>query len=120
MGRIILDTSSILFGLSNRVDVFKGIRAKLDMAPVISKGVVKELTLISRSRKSSSKHAKVALAMINSYGIDIVDNEEYVDKWILRSARRFSGVCTNDIKLKRELRSRGIATYSVSRDGTFR
>ncbi len=120
MHGIIIDTSSILFGLSNKVDAFKKVEEQLNLSPIISKGVLNELTEISKSRKSASKYAKVALLLIERHGIRTEENDAYVDKWILSSAKAFGSVCTNDTNLKKALRARGITVYSISRDGILR
>lgn len=120
MNGIIVDTSSILFGLSNRNDVFSRIKEQLNLSPVISEGVVRELDLIAKSKKSGRKYARIAIALIDQHKIKTEKDSLYVDKWILKNAKKVGSVCTNDTKLKRELRSRGIATYSISRDGILR
>lgn len=120
MEGIIVDTSSILFGLSNRIDIFSRAKEQLNLNPVISAGIIRELDLISKSKKSEHKYAKIALAMIEKHNITIEDESSYVDKWILKNAKRFGSVCTNDMKLKKELKSRGIETYTLSRDGILR
>ena len=120
MGQIIVDTSSILFGFSNKVDVFSKADEQLGLTPVISKGVVKELTLLSTGKGANSKNAKLALSIIKHHGIKAEDDESYVDRWILNSSTAFKNVCTNDTKLRRELKARGITVYTLSRDGTLR
>lgn len=120
MDHIIVDTSSILFGLSNRIDVFKKVGEQFGLSPVISKGVFNELTALSKSRKSTSKYAKVALSLIDRYQIKMDENDIYVDKWILSAAKAYGKVCTNDTKLKTALRARGITVYSISRDGILK
>ncbi len=120
MNSIIVDTSSILFALSNKVDIFMAIKEQSSQEAVLSQGVIKELTGIAASSKSKSKYARVALELIKKYGIKIEKDSGYVDKWILSYANKHINVCTNDTKLKKALRGRGIIVYSVSRDGILR
>ncbi len=120
MGSIIVDTSSILFGLSNKVDVFEKVKEQLNLEPVISKGVMNELALISESKKADRKYAKTAMSLIKHHGVRVENDDSYVDKWILSSSKAFKNVCTNDTNLRKGLKSRGITTYTLSRDGFLR
>ncbi|MDE1767813.1 MAG: hypothetical protein KGH67_02275 [Candidatus Micrarchaeota archaeon] len=120
MNRIILDTSSILFALSNKIDLFKKVEEQLSYEPVVSAGVIKELSKMAESRQKNSKYASVALLLIKRYNVKVENNDDYVDRWILSSAKAFQNVCTNDIKLKRQLSSQGVNTYSISRGGSLR
>ncbi len=120
LGGIILDTSSILFALSNKVDIFIAAREELSLDPVISLGVVRELRRISKSAKVSSKAANVALELIKKREEAVVPDNQYVDDWILSAAGKYEGVCTNDTKLRRALRANGVKVYAVSRSGEFR
>ena len=118
--RIIVDTSSILFALSNKVDIFNAIKEDLGLDPVISRGVVKELQKFSESSKGSSRYAKVALQLIDKYGIKTDPDSDYVDNWILSKAKDMDNVCTNDTKLRNALRGKGVKVYVISRSGEFR
>ena len=44
MRYVIVDTSSILFGFSNRRSVFEAVTAELDAACLVSKGIIREST----------------------------------------------------------------------------
>lgn len=120
MDSIIVDTSSILFAFSNKIDIFKEIETQLSLKPVISQGVVNELNRMASSNKEEKKYAKVALTLIESREISTEKESGYVDRWILESAKKFGSVCTNDIKLKRSLKEKGINVYSVSIGGKLR
>jgi rRNA-processing protein FCF1 len=120
MNGIIIDTSSILFALSNKVDIFKAVEEQSPLEALVSEGVIKELAGIAGSSKSNSKYAGVALELIKRYQIKIERNSNYVDKWILGAAKRYMNVCTNDTRLKKALRVKGITVYSISRNGILR
>ncbi len=120
MEYIIVDTSSILFEFSNKIDIFKQIATQLSLKPVVSQGVLRELTKMASSTKADKKYAKVALAMINEHKVGVETDSGYVDAWILASAKKFQCVCTNDMKLKKALKAKGIQVYSVSIGGTIK
>ena len=120
MDAIIVDTSSILFGLSKRIDVFEKIEEQLDLSPIVSEGVVRELRMISEGKKAQGMQAKAAMLMIENHDVEVRKGDEYVDKWIIRNAKEFGSVCTNDSALKRKLKAMGVQTYSLSMDGRLR
>lgn len=120
MESIIIDTSSILFGLSINVDVLKSAKTQLSLEPCVSKGVLRELSSIANSRKANRKYASVATSLIKKYNIKICPDTEHVDRWILKSAHAVKNVCTNDTILRKKLRQEGIIAYTISMDGEFR
>lgn len=123
MRTVILDTSSIVFSISNKRDIFAALEARYPGCQVaLSEGVIKELKKLSSGRSKYAKYAAVAISLLNRYAsIKVAKNSTYVDKWIIREASKLGAVvCSNDAKLKRALRARGITVISVSRDGSLR
>ncbi|MHB1829834.1 MAG: PIN domain-containing protein [Candidatus Micrarchaeaceae archaeon] len=120
MENIIIDTSSILFGLSINFDVLKSAEMHLGLKPCVSKGVLRELSNIASSRKANRKYASVATSLIKKYNIKIYPDTGHVDKWILKSAQDVKNICTNDTTLRKKLRQAGIKPYTISMDGEFR
>ncbi len=118
---IIVDTSSILFGFSNHVDVFEKIEWEFpECVALISKGVITELEKSSKSRKQAA-YAKAALLAVERHKLEISRSTGYVDDWIAsESAKRRCLVCTNDIGLKARLKRTGIGTVSLSMNGRLR
>ncbi|MDE1861159.1 MAG: hypothetical protein KGH72_05610 [Candidatus Micrarchaeota archaeon] len=119
---LIVDTSSILFAMSNHKDVFGIIKDEMPARnAVISQGIVNELTSIARKSTKNSKYARVAISLLNRHSnIKIEPDSTYVDGWIMRAAEALScAVCTNDTKLKKALRLKNIKVYSISRNGTL-
>ncbi len=119
-GCVIIDTSSILFGLSNRKDVFQAIRYELPGARLlVSRGTIREIrhAKAAAARRSSS----AALSLIRVHRVAIANDASHVDSWILHTAHKYGcAVCTNDTGLKAKLRKRGITVFSISRAGTLR
>ncbi len=122
MRYIIVDTSSIIFGLSNKADVFNSIKiTDPEYEPLISLGVLSELNRISDAKGRFSKFAAAGVYLIEEHRPDIANSKDAVDTWIEQEAvKRRCDVCTNDVKLKKRLKSLGITVFSISRDGTIR
>ena len=121
MHRLILDTSSIIFAASRKVDVFRSVEEQLGAAPVVSSGVMRELNGIAMGRTKEGRSARVALEMMKCHGVEVVKDDGDVDKWVFRVGRAPSVyVCTNDINLKRALRKEGKRALSVSENGVLR
>ncbi len=121
MRYMIVDTSSILFGLSNRKDVFGAVADDAARLPLISEGVVRELRLIERRKGRNSGYAAAALSLIGAARVEIAKDSSPVDEWIESEARkRGCQVCTNDSALKRKLKRAGITAFRMTRSGSLR
>lgn len=122
MDYVVVDTSSIIFGLSNKIDVFERIPEELNCKVVVSEGIVNELKKIGTGSGKFSKFGKVAIDLLKTNNkVKLVNDEEYVDNWIIDMAMKNGyKVCTNDIKLKKELKEMGIRAFSLSRNGAVR
>ncbi len=122
MRYIVIDTSSIIFGLSNGKDAFKAANESADgYVPIISKGIINELKEISERGSKFSKFANTALLLIIEWRIDIVNNQSAVDDWIAEAAKKEGyAVCTNDMELKRALKKARIRVFSITRSGLLR
>ena len=119
---VLVDTSSILFGFANKRNVFEALEEAMPgYAQVISLGVVREIEKFANSRMKTRPGAAAALAYVTESDLHIDNSSEHVDSWIEKRAEaRGSAVCTNDIKLKRSLRSAGVRTVSIARGGKVR
>lgn len=122
MGSIIIDTSSIIFGLSNNIDIFDTVAYELPGYKIlISKGIVEELKKLGSKNGRYKKYAHVALTLIKKHKAKVANSSSYVDAWIENEAVKTNcTVCTNDIKLKKLLKSKDITVLSISRSGLLR
>jgi len=121
MKLMLIDTSSIVFAFSNKIDIFGIVEERLDSKPVITKGVIRELRKLSSRKSKEGKAAKLALAVLEKHKVETLDDNGPVDDFIVREAsEKGLGACTNDIILKGRLRSRGIRALSASRSGVLR
>ncbi len=118
---IIVDTSSILFGFYHHIDIFdKILDEMLGYKIIISKGVIRELEKLANSRKQKP-YAEVALSSVQRHKIEILENDSNVDSWIMEeSAKNGCVVCTNDMDLKRRLKSKGVSVVSLSLSGRLK
>ena len=119
---IIVDTSSIIFGLSNKKDVFEAVRNhQRAYSPIISEGIIRELKLIRERHEKYSKFAGAALLLISMAHVEITKDSSSVDEWIKKEAvGKGYAVCTNDTALKRSLKTAKIRVFSMTRSGTLR
>ena len=121
MHRVILDTSSIVFAFSRKVDVFRCAEDQLQARIAVSAGVMRELRGLAAGRTKEGRSAKVALEVMKKYRIEMDPDDRVADRWILDAGMEEGVyVCTNDIRLKRELRERGKRVLSVSENGVLR
>ncbi|MGC8730314.1 MAG: DUF188 domain-containing protein [Candidatus Micrarchaeia archaeon] len=129
MARIIIDTSSLLFGMrfnKSVVDIAK--ESFPDYELLIPKAVISELLQISSNRGNRGAEARAILSILGYKNITDKNNnvkvhkhnQEYADKWILSNAAAEDIVVTNDTKLLVKLLSSHIRVLRVSIDGKLR
>ena len=119
--RILVDTSSIIFGFENRKSVFESILAELPGAkPEVSKGIISELNRISDRRGRKGVAASTALNEISAKKVRISNISDYPDSWIAREARLHPeiAVVTNDTKLARSIKE--VMVFKMSRNGMLK
>jgi rRNA-processing protein FCF1 len=74
------------------------------MRPIVSKGIINELSIISTKRSRKGRCASAALKEIEQKGIRIINASTYPDRWIKGQAvSKGTAVVTNDTALAREL-----------------
>jgi rRNA-processing protein FCF1 len=119
---IILDTSSIVFAVSNKKEILTSANdAFIGYSILISRGILRELHELAKGRGKYSGSANAALKILEKASIEISPEVGYVDDWIVAEwEKRKCVICTNDVDLKKRLRSEGATVVSVTRAGTFR
>lgn len=120
MRKIILDTSSILFAFSNKLDIFSLVEERLDSKAVVSEGIISELKRLSARRNKEGNAARLSLQIIKKHGVEVLKNDQKVDDFLVRAGTEGMTVCTNDIGLKNRLKSKGVRPLSVSKSGVLR
>jgi rRNA-processing protein FCF1 len=121
MKSILVDTSSIVFALSNNKDIFAVIEEKLEAKVVISQGIVRELQRLGSKRNKEGRAAKLAMEIMRLHDIEVLPDIEKVDDFIVKTgAAGKMAVCTNDLGLKKRLLGVGVRALSVSQKGILR
>jgi rRNA-processing protein FCF1 len=123
MGYVIIDTSSILFGFSFKKSVFESAAKRFpDYKPIVSRGIIRELSSFSTLKGKKGANAKIALLELKAKKIDVYNINRHPDSWILDFSfkKRDSIVITNDTALARKLASRSIRVFKMSRSGMLK
>ncbi len=122
MKALILDTSSILFAASNKIDIFEVARYSFPGCSLeVSDGIIAELKGMRGSTRKEKVYAGIALKMLDKSGIEVYKDNGKVDIWIVKRAQQSgAAVCTNDVNLKRYLKRSKVKVFSISRDGRIK
>ncbi len=122
LDNILLDTSSVLFGLRYRKSAVDAVISKFGVKPTVSIGVLSELKGFSRGIGSKAPLARFALLELKAKKINVDNITTNPDKWMLDSASRKRGrkMVTNDTALARKLRAKGAEVFKMSKSGILR
>lgn len=111
--KIIYDTNFIMSMIKFKIDLFAELELILDEPHenVILDSVEKELKNLGKGTRKSSNEAKLSLDFINSDNFHVVKSPKgNVDDVIHSLADKNTLVATNDIELRKRLKSKGIKT----------
>ena len=130
MKYIIIDTSSILFALKYNKNIFEIIKTKYlsNYKIIISKGIINELTRLSKTRSKLKLSATISLVIINKIKekerkIFIYKRSNInVDKWILDTSNKFKNIIiiTNDTELAKKLYNNNKEIFKISKQGILK
>ncbi len=121
--RAIMDTSSILFALRHRKDIFAAVGKEFpSLQVVVSRGIVAELKGIGLNRGKKGAAARLALAMLKVKNVSVYNSGMDPDRWILREAsHRYSRIIiTNDTLLAQKVSLLGARCFKVSVSGRLK
>ncbi|MDE1857228.1 MAG: hypothetical protein KGH98_04085 [Candidatus Micrarchaeota archaeon] len=123
--RVIVDTSSMLFGFSNGKDVFGLAMSRFGGSRiVISSGVLRELRGIARNEGRRGAAAKAALKAVSLHRPMVSRASGSVDAWIEAEANDYKDavVITNDTELLKRLKRRraSVLLFKLSRSGLLK
>ncbi len=121
MKKIIVDTNFLMIPYAQKIDIFEEIHRliKEKYELVTLKGVIKELERIidGQENKGSDKiAAKIGLQLIEKKDIRVLLSQGMVDEEIINLSRKDKKntiVCTNDKKLRKQLREAGITLIGM-------
>ncbi|MGC8649152.1 MAG: hypothetical protein ACP5UN_02960 [Candidatus Micrarchaeia archaeon] len=119
---IIIDTSSILFGFAYNKNIFETIKINYPNCKIIiSKGIIRELTNISKSTGKRGMSAKTALKSIKHSNFVIEEEDGNVDEWIYNRAQQINAkVITNDTELIKRLKYVNINCAKMTMSGVLK
>ncbi len=106
MKRIILDTNALMAIVEFKMDIFAELAHCCDFPyqVMVLEGTVQELEVLVRSgRGKYHSAAKVALALLQTKRIGILNEGGVVDDLLVKHSKRGDLVLTQDIALKRRL-----------------
>jgi rRNA-processing protein FCF1 len=111
--RVWLDTNFLMLPAQFRVDIFAELARLSDVSCegfelAVPSGVVSELKSIAGKSGKAATAARVALSLVESRRLKIVESEGRVDDWLAAKADEGDIVGTNDIGLIRRLRERNV------------
>jgi len=111
--KVIVDTNFFLLIPRFKLDIFKEVRAEIGNCEfIVSKGILDELNRLSKT----DRDARFVLNVLKKTRVKIVENNDPVDRWILRYSKQLKEegfdvyVCTNDLSRRKRLRSIGVKT----------
>ena len=115
---VLVDTNFLLIPGRKHRDVI-GELQKEGYAIFTLRSVVKELESLSQGTSNTAGEARLALSLIKQKGLKVVPSSvEYADEAILAYCRTHKcSVATQDLALRRALRSAGIPIVSLNRSG---
>ncbi|MEM0106701.1 MAG: hypothetical protein QXD11_00470 [Candidatus Micrarchaeaceae archaeon] len=119
---IFIDSSSLLFGESNKIDCIIQVYKQYGILPTIPSCVIRELEALSNNTGKTGKAARYLLATIRmrpNYQFLNHDKYKYADNYFIDKAKKGDVVVTNDTKLIKSLRKKGIKAVRLSRKGFF-
>ncbi|MFH0710948.1 MAG: DNA-binding protein [Candidatus Aenigmatarchaeota archaeon] len=110
--RIVYDTNFLMSIIKFRIDLFKELDLILDKPyeNIIFDSVVTELRNLAKGKTKSSDEARICLTFIKTKFHVIKALEGKVDDVIFSMSDEDSAVATNDIELRKRLKSKGIKT----------
>lgn len=123
MAFVIVDTSSILYGLAYGKDVFEAVARDFHgRKQVISRGVIRELLKISKNRGKKGSDARAALSVIRYKNLDVDNSNNSVDSWILGKSLEHPNtvVITNDTELHKRLKAEGVLALKLTKAGVLK
>ena len=111
--RIIYDTNFLMSIMKFKIDLFKELELILDSPyeSIIFDSVINELKNLAEGKTKSSDYAKLCLTFVNSHKFNPTKAPKgKVDDIILLMSDQNTAVATNDMELRKRLKSKGIKT----------
>ncbi len=115
---VVLDTNFLLIPFQFKIDILRELDYLVDVNHhfVISSKTMGELAKIGNSIGKDGMAARLAMKLVeaNRQKIEIVQSDEYVDRWIEKYALATKAiVCTNDAALRKRLRELDVKVVAM-------
>ena len=115
---IILDTNFLLVPFKFKINIIAEIDYLVDRSHsyIVCSQTIEELKKISKAKSKDGIAARLALKMVsaNEKIIEVVENNEFVDDWIVNYAKENRAIaCTNDSGLRARLKKLKIKTITL-------
>lgn len=116
--KFLLDTNFLMVPGKFKVDIFSELEKFGRPETFILDLSVKELRKIIKGGGKDSKHAMLAMDLIEKKGVTVLESgiAEHTDRAIIRFAKDGYLVCTSDRPLIRKLRERGFHVISLRQE----
>lgn len=111
--KVIYDTNFLMSVIKFRLDLFNELQLVLNEPydNIILSSVIDELKYFAKGTSKASKEAKLSLRLIDSENFHVVKSPKgNVDDAIVTVAGKGSVVATNDMELRKRLKSKGVKT----------
>ena len=110
---VVLDTNFLLIPGQFKVDIFAEFQRIIDFQYLLAiySGTIDELTKIATANTKDKNNAKIALGLIKQKNLKTLENSSskshnYIDQIILDNVDNSYIVCTQDMALKRLLKTK--------------
>ena len=119
---VLIDTSSLLFGIEKGMDLFEIIRFDMPGTQVVvPRPVLRELEGMQTERGKRGMHARIALELIEKNSKTVAESNENADDAILAiSSEMGCAVVTNDSELRKRLRAKNVRVFTLAMDKKLR
>lgn len=113
--KTILDANFLMIPAQFKVDIFEEIRRIMNepYELVTIKPVMGELEKVASGAGKSAIAARVALGLIMMHNVKVMDASGRADAAIIRVCDKSSVVCTQDKKLQRTLKKKGVRILAM-------
>ena len=108
--KVVMDTSFLITSVKFKIDFFTELSGNKLFVP---DKVIEELKYLSKNKGKKGTNAKVALKIIKSRRIDVLEADNNVDDSLVSFGREGYAIATQDIKLKRKLKKENVKLIYV-------
>ena len=111
----VLDTNFLLLPYQFKIDIFRELDGIVNgYEPVISTTIHNEIKKLSKRKGKHGMAAKFAMRIVEANEIKTIKTKVTADEWILEYCSKTGAIaCTNDIKLKKALKSKKIKVIGL-------